>query len=81
MKYKIGDKVKVINYGSLLWQRNSVGNISILDIRPGVIGKEGVICKADLTQGKPTYAIDGIPEKHSWYDEEQLEMVTSNTNQ
>lgn len=81
-KFKIGDKVKVIKYGSLLWRFKSEenmptariyreeGNVEWIDINPQIIGKEGIVASVG------TYvAVDGIPEKFAWYDEEQLELI------
>lgn len=79
MKYGIGDKVKVVNYGALLWD-NLDGKTKVRDIRPEIVGKEGIISKAEIFQDRPQYAIDGIPKKHAWYDEEQLEMINQNPN-
>ena len=45
------------------------------DINPKIVGKEGVVEKATNTQGKFQYAVNGIPEKHAWYDEKQLELI------
>jgi hypothetical protein len=80
MKYGIGDRVRVVNFGANIWRNHGDGKFEIIDIRPEVVGKEGIICKAELTQDVPTYAIEGIPEKHAWYSEDQLEMVNPNPN-
>jgi len=79
MQYKIGDKVRVVNYGSLILHKVN-GKFESIDLSPEIIGKEGVISKALVTQDVPSYAIDGIPGKHAWYDEEQLEMINPNPN-
>jgi hypothetical protein len=76
-KLKVGDKVRVINYGSLLWENDKYGNLTTFDMSPELIGKEGVVSKVTKTQGVTEYAVDGIPEKHAWYDRDQLERLPS----
>ena len=46
------------------------------DSSPELVGKIGII--ADVSDGE--YAINGIPGKYAWYNEEQLEMVNPNPN-
>ena len=85
-KYKVGDRVKIINYGSTIWEPKNVEeklsfpvieeteHFRILDMSPDLVGKEGVVDIVTITQGEPKYAIDGL-RKHAWYDEEQMELV------
>ncbi len=47
-----------------------------VDTTPEIVGKEGIIVKSERTQGIPSYAVDGIPEKYAWYDENQLELIS-----
>lgn len=70
-KFGIGDKVRVINYGSLMWDENGS-----TDILPELVGKEGLIQEVYNN----SYSISGIKGKHAWYDEGQLEMVNRNPN-
>jgi hypothetical protein len=44
---------------------------------PELVGQKGIICEVSLTQGKYHYAINGIIDKHAWYDEKQLKKVLS----
>lgn len=86
-KYKIGDRVRVVNYGSLLmtneeWHKTTLapivlkdGNIVWLDIAPELVGKEGTVKEASSQTGLHKYAIEGIPGKTSWYTEGQMEKV------
>lgn len=93
-KFKLGDKVRVICYGGLMWQNkhhepepitsypllSEDENIRVYDTDPGLIGKEGIISKAQKSQGKDQYSIDGIPGKIAWYDNGQLELIKANPN-
>lgn len=88
MTFVIGDKVKVVNYGHLIWaHKDSVmnlsfpvvkvgGNITWMDMNISIVGKEGIVSKVSGSG----YALEGIPEKHAWYYEDQLEMVSPNPN-
>lgn len=49
--------------------------IRCIDLNPELVGKEGIISEASISQGEWSYAVDGIPEKCAWYDEDQLEMI------
>lgn len=82
-KYKIGDKVEIINFGSLLFEnKHSTDpklnfkvyaedeNFRYLDMNPELIGKIGIITK--VSGGE--YAINGIPGKSAWYNELQLKL-------
>lgn len=66
-KFQVGDQVKVVNYGSLVWPYNEPP----YDIHPELVGEVGIIATVDGN----SYAIDGIPGKHAWYDDGQLELV------
>lgn len=86
-KYKIGDKVRIVNYGHLIYESSKNenplkfktisddGNIRIMDMLPEIVGKEGVIVDISETQGEVSYAIDGIVGKHAWYNEDQIELI------
>jgi len=73
-KYKVGDRVKIKNYGHKVWH-NKDGQYYTQDIHPEMVGQKGVIVKAEMTQNIPSYAIDGIKGKHAWFDEEQIELI------
>mgnify|MGYP001003825553 FL=1 len=83
--FKMGDKVRVINYGALLWDRNgklpfkkmklSTDEVYLYDIMPELVGKEGIVDKVSVTQGIVGYALNNIPEKYAWYHEDQLTLV------
>jgi len=89
--YKIGDKVRIVNYGHLMWtiqnQPNEssfietlpvsviYGDLVWFDVNHGIVGKEGVVSDVSITQGVPQYSIKGIPEKNSWYSEGQMELI------
>jgi hypothetical protein len=86
-KFGIGDKVRVVGYGSKIFvhptlQHRFAANPRLseftFDMRPELVGKEGIVSQVSMTQDIPSYAIEGIPGKHAWYDEEQLELITKN---
>jgi hypothetical protein len=47
------------------------GETFIIDTQHGLVGQEGVIDECSDGQ----YSVFGIPEKHAWYNEEQLELI------
>lgn len=77
--FDIGDKVRVVKYGSWMCD-NTKGEMRVYDIMPQLVGKEGVVSKVNLCQEKYSYALEKIEGKHAWYDEGQLEMVNRNPN-
>ncbi len=79
MKYKTGDKVRIVNYGHRIFS-NMNGKFEIIDISAELVGMEGIIKEGKVTQDRPSYVLDGIPNKCAWYDEEQLEMISPNPN-
>lgn len=64
---KVGDKVKVIRYGHIYWSSIN-GKLVPTDMSPHLIGKIGVIDKISGNH----YSVEGIKEKHAWYDYQQL---------
>ncbi len=90
--YGIGDKVKIVNYGSLLWENKKVDdpkldlpvyketeNVIWKDMSAYLVGQEGIVAQVTNTQGRPKYCIDGL-DKYAWYDEEQMELISKNPN-
>ena len=91
-KFGIGDKVRIINYGSTFLthesQRctlplieSSKDGWNVYDASPELIGKEGLICK--VSHGEIiTYSIEIFngEGKLSPYFERQLEMINRNHN-
>ena len=81
---KIGDRVKIVNYGqpifyhkSLLSKYKVTENIIgetdthlIVDIKPDIVGKEGII--TDVNSRGDGYAIHPIG---AWYNENQIELL------
>lgn len=84
---KVGDVVKIINYGHIIWEHKEspyklpfpVIHESEMtytkDSNAGIVGKTGTIREVTTSQGRPQYAIDGIPEKSAWYNQDQLELI------
>ena len=92
-KFGIGDKVKIVNYGSLIGtgKNDPVPLIGLplikkdqmclyYDMSPELVGQVGIICERSTECGSPGYAIQGIKHKFAWYNEDQLEMISRNPN-
>jgi len=91
-KFGIGDKVRIVGYGSVMamgnWDKGKIshpilkeeGNIIYVDWMPDLIGKVGIICEKTGRSPNAQYALKGIPQKIAWYDEEQLKMIAQNPN-
>jgi len=71
-KFKPGDKVKIINYGSVIWM-NEDGKFVFYDMTPELVRQTAIVNKVDLNQGKYKYSLIG-PNKTAWYNENQLEL-------
>lgn len=78
MKFNIGDKVEIINYGHIIWHMQD-DKLVAHDMSPELIGQQGIITDAHQTQGKDTYALQG-PNKAAWYDNGQLKLIQTNPN-
>jgi hypothetical protein len=89
-KFKAGDTVRIVNYGSKRvmhvdeWGDSEKSGWFVSYHEPELIGREGVIVgnKNDLLyegQGRPCedweYRIDGIRDSYPWFDENQLELA------
>jgi len=76
-KFKIGDRVKIVNYGHRIISYKPLIGAKLLgpneyDIRPEMVGKVGAIYEV----GKSGYGIDLDGRgKHAWYDKVQLEKI------
>jgi hypothetical protein len=91
-KFKIGDKVKVVNYGHLMWVNKKIGgkfNLPIVketetyvcyDTNKGIVGNSGIVKDVKETQGFFNYSLSGIKGKSAWYTEDQIEIVSKNVN-
>lgn len=86
--YKVGDKVRVVNYGHAMWVHKSFGesslplikeyeSVRVVDLQPDLIGQQGVVGQVVIIQERPSYVVEGISGKSSWYYEDQLEAVTN----
>jgi hypothetical protein len=79
---KVGDTVEVINYGHSVYLNKELvifhpilserGDFFEVDINPEVVGKHGVITKISSSN---KYSLDGIPQKSSWYNRNQLKQL------
>lgn len=88
--FGIGDKIKIVNYGSLCWMSKELGKQTSFpkikgvkdcyDSRPDLIGEIGLVSEVTLTQNQFQYAIVGVSGKSAWYSEDQMEMINKNPN-
>lgn len=88
MEFKVGDKVEIINYGTLfgvhvdlLYRFRSItlyetqGDIVYIDMDTGLIGQQGVVMQSeDTPEGVKRYAIAG-PSKYAWFFEDQMRLI------
>ena len=66
MKFKIGDKVRIVNYGHLI-----VYEEGFIDMSPNEVGQIGIV--NDISEnGK--YRLSKQQGKLAWFDEKQLEL-------
>ena len=86
--YGIGDKVRIVNYGHLVWvsKNESKPNKSIImsdadrwwvDMAPELVGQTGLVQKVIETQNVISYSVYKVG---SWFSEGQLELVSRNNN-
>lgn len=86
----VGDKVKIINYGSKIWSNekllddtNFLGKakigktiVNLYDMTPEIVGKESTISDVIVTQGITKYSLQSYgPYKVAWFNEDQLELI------
>ena len=88
-RYVVGDKVKIVKYGSAIWVKKDTQpkmELPIIsededkiwyDLHPEILGSIGVIDKVNEIQGIVRYSIKGIG---SWYNGSQMEMINPNPN-
>lgn len=87
-KFQKGDSVRIVKYGSLLMESKTIdfkrpqSNVvhenkkyRWVDVNPELLGQKGIVSEVSTSQGKTSYAIEGIKGKYAWYDEQQLEAV------
>lgn len=81
MGYKVGDRVRIINYGHWLYSPYPLTRFPLIgeklyDIAPELVGLEGTINKADKTQNQWQYGITFDNGKNiSWFTDDQLELI------
>lgn len=88
-KFKVGDTVEIVGYGSLCWVPKSEAALFnklkviqetetflIVDHSPDEVGKIGIVRNVTITQGKIEYALYKTG-KQSWFNEEQLKKITN----
>jgi hypothetical protein len=87
-KFKVGDEVVIVKYGHRFWSYEDQSSYAkllfkcdeekygVYDALPDLVGQKGTVDIVSNTQGRWQYAING-PNKHAWYDEQQLEKVLS----
>lgn len=74
MEFKVGDNVKIVNYGHTVWYMEGE-SILMGDLRKDIIGQNGVISKTQNVQNVTTYCVNGIIGKTAWFNQNQLELI------
>jgi hypothetical protein len=74
MKFQVGDKVKIINYGHIIWYMEGE-SILMGDLAKDLLGQTGTITDSEKINGHEKYAIHGIETKRAWFNEDQLELI------
>lgn len=82
---EVGNKVKIINYGHLIYItaeeykidsfpliKTYPSGIEVRDMSPELVGQEGVV--SEVSNDGDQYMLSG-PKKAGWYNEEQLELI------
>ncbi len=72
MKLKVGDKVRIVNYGHLIWS-NEDGEGKAIDIRPELVGRKATIIGVSINMNPPLYKVqtkDG--NRIAWFSKNQL---------
>lgn len=79
--FEVGDAFKVVNYGSIIWTKDSsTGKLKTIDINPDIVGKLGIVTKVTVTQGIPQYGCYSKEfSKRAWFNEGQMELVAKNS--
>lgn len=86
-KFRIGQRVKIIKYGHLMWgfgppktneglsvyEREEL--ITWYDLQPNLVGQHGIITDVQVVQNTSSYSLGCIDGKSSWYNEGQLELT------
>jgi hypothetical protein len=83
-KFKVGDTVEIIGYGSLAWipksEVTSIGVFKVIqetetyfvvDASPNEVGEKGIVREITTSQGKIEYALSK-KGKQAWFNQEQL---------
>ncbi len=76
MPYNIGDKVRIVNYGALMWGVED-GKPFFYDWQPQLVGKEATIKKVF----KGEYGLNVKGEGYiSWFSKKQLKLIAKKQN-
>lgn len=84
-KFKVGDKVKLVNYVHPIHSFNEPDEMlkgmkiifddgkghRVVDLSPERLGSEDIITEVINSQGKDSYSLS----KSAWYNENQLELA------
>lgn len=85
-KFKVGDEVVIVKFGHRFWSYEDQSSYAkllfkcdeekygVYDALPELVGQKGIIDGVNLCQGRYSYSLTG-PNKHAWYDEQQLEKI------
>jgi len=89
--FNIGDKVKVVNYGALVFEafdcdrplplpvykEDKEQNYRAYDIRPELVGRMAIIAGGSDKHG---YSLQFKDDEISWFNLSQLELINKNPN-
>lgn len=91
MKFKEGDRIRIVNYFHLIWQskknaeQEGMMNVPAVgqdkdfyyyDIDHRRVGEYGTVVECTTTQGKPQYSIYfDVGGTSSWFSENQMEAI------
>ena len=86
-KYKVGDKVRIVNYGHKVWMYQKMVDGKIIeldevewyDMCPERVGMLATIRKVTVTQGIDKYGLTTELGNISWFHNNQLELVKDET--
>lgn len=82
----VGQKVRVVKYGHLVWESKS-GTTSDyttyweneksrwIDVKSELVGRIGEISETVCLGGQNKYRIEALDSGKQWYNEDQLELI------
>jgi len=85
---EIGDNVKIVNYGHLVWESKTIpgarskakayyenDKFAWIDMAPHIVGRTGKVFQKIESQGRFLYSLSGVTGKQAWFEEDQLQKI------